>query len=133
MVLTGAVIGRYIALSAPRTALHGVLVVLALPGLAAVDAARPAPPPGEVISSVEIDAPPEAVWRHVVTFGEIPDPPAWLFRLGIAYPARATIAGHGAGAVRRCEFSTGAFDARADAVPSPPPASPRLRVSRAAG
>jgi len=109
MVLTGAVIGRYIALSAPRTALHAVVVVLALPGLAAVDAARPAPLPGEVISSVEIEAPPEAVWRHVVTFGEIPDPPAWLFRLGVAYPVRATIAGHGPGAVRRCEFSTGAF------------------------
>jgi hypothetical protein len=32
-----------------------------------------------------------------------------LFRLGIAYPQRARIEGHGVGAVRHCEFSTGAF------------------------
>jgi hypothetical protein len=32
-----------------------------------------------------------------------------LFRLGVAYPQRARIAGHGVGAIRRCEFSTGAF------------------------
>src|SRR6266571_4257394 len=32
-----------------------------------------------------------------------------LFRLGIAYPIRARIDGVGAGAIRRCEFSTGTF------------------------
>ena len=53
--------------------------------------------------------PPDVVWRHVVTFSELREPPAWFFRLGIAYPRRATIAGHGVGALRRCEFSTGAF------------------------
>ena len=31
------------------------------------------------------------------------------FRLGLAYPIRARIDGNGVGAVRRCEFSTGAF------------------------
>ena len=36
-------------------------------------------------------------------------PPAWYFRWGIAYPVRAVIHGDGVGAVRRCEFSTGAF------------------------
>lgn len=30
-------------------------------------------------------------------------------RTGIAYPQRATLVGHGVGAVRRCEFSTGSF------------------------
>jgi hypothetical protein len=32
-----------------------------------------------------------------------------IFRAGVAYPLRARIVGHGVGAVRYCEFSTGAF------------------------
>lgn len=38
-----------------------------------------------------------------------PEPPAWFFRAGIAYPVRAVIDGEDVGALRRCEFSTGAF------------------------
>ena len=49
------------------------------------------------------------MWRHVVSFSELPEPTDWLFRTGIAYPMRATIDGTGPGAVRRCTFSTGAF------------------------
>jgi hypothetical protein len=49
------------------------------------------------------------VWKHVVAFDDITEEPAWYFRGGIAYPLRATIAGTGVGAIRRCEFSTGAF------------------------
>jgi len=107
--MLGAVLGRSIALHAPGTALHAVLVVLALPGLAAVERAAPLPELREVVSVVEVDAPPETVWRHVATFREIPEPPAWFFRMGIAYPLRAVVAGEGVGALRRCEFSTGAF------------------------
>jgi hypothetical protein len=44
-----------------------------------------------------------------VSFSELSAPPAWLFRLGIGYPRRARIEGTGVGAVRYCEFSTGAF------------------------
>ena len=66
-------------------------------------------PEYEVASSVVIDAAPEQVWEHVVGFSTLPAPPDWYFRLGIAYPVRATIEGSGVGAVRRCEFSTGAF------------------------
>ena len=36
-------------------------------------------------------------------------PNDWLFRTGVAYPIRARIEGTGVGAVRHCEFSTGAF------------------------
>ena len=63
----------------------------------------------EVRSAVEVAAPPEVVWRSVVSFSDIPPPTEWLFRAGIAYPLRATIEGHGAGAVRRCVFTTGPF------------------------
>jgi hypothetical protein len=62
-----------------------------------------------VKSSIEINAPPEAVWKEVVTFREIPPPKEVIFRAGIAYPRCAEITGHGVGAVRRCVFSTGAF------------------------
>jgi uncharacterized membrane protein YhaH (DUF805 family) len=69
----------------------------------------PAAPVFAVTTAVEVDAPPEAVWRHVVSFSDIPPPNEWLFKTGVAYPMRARIEGRGAGAVRYCEFSTGAF------------------------
>ena len=62
-----------------------------------------------VHSSLEVHAPPQVVWNKVVAFTEIRAPREMLFRAGIAYPIRAEIAGHGAGAVRRCVFSTGPF------------------------
>ena len=63
----------------------------------------------EVRSSIEIAATPERVWKHVVTFSELPPPDEWYFKAGIAYPMRARIDGTGPGAVRYCEFSTGPF------------------------
>jgi hypothetical protein len=63
----------------------------------------------EVRSAVEVAAPPDVVWRSVVSFSDIPSPSEWLFRAGIAYPLRATIEGRGVGAVRHCVFTTGPF------------------------
>ncbi len=63
-----------------------------------------------ITSSVDVEAPPSQVWPNVIAFGEIPPPTDWLFRSGVAYPMRAQIAGHGVGAVRKCVFSTGAFE-----------------------
>jgi hypothetical protein len=62
-----------------------------------------------VTSAVEVAAPRELVWCHVIAFGELPPPRELLFRAGIAYPKHATISGSGVGAVRHCVFSTGAF------------------------
>ena len=67
------------------------------------------PPVLVVRSSLEISAPPELVWQKVIAFSEISGEREWLFHTGIAYPVRATLQGQGVGAVRRCEFSTGAF------------------------
>ncbi|HUM07068.1 MAG TPA: hypothetical protein VLT90_16490 [Terriglobales bacterium] len=69
----------------------------------------PRAPEYVVRSSIDVQAPPEKVWKEVVAFTEIPAPKEWLFRSGIAYPIRAEIRGMGAGAERRCVFSTGAF------------------------
>ena len=45
----------------------------------------------------------------MVSFPELPPPEHWLFKLGVASPLKATIEGTGVGAIRRCEFTTGAF------------------------
>src|SRR5262249_51453277 len=86
------------------------VVLLGVPVLMATEHLAPPPLPLIAVrSSVVVEAPPERVWRHVVSFSELPPPRQTIFRLGIAYPVRAEILGHGAGAVRRCQFSTGPF------------------------
>jgi hypothetical protein len=89
------------------SSIAGLLLIPLAAGLEPVTA--PPPVVHEVRSSVEIAASPDVVWRHVVSFAPLAEPTAWLFRLGVAYPIEATIAGEGVGAVRYCVFSTGAF------------------------
>ena len=87
-----------------------LILFLAAPILMGAEAAvAPEPELFRVTTAVEVDAPPATVWRHVVSFSELPPPKEWLFRTGIAYPMRAEIRGRGVGAVRYCVFSTGAF------------------------
>jgi uncharacterized membrane protein YhaH (DUF805 family) len=109
IAIFGALIGRAVVISSNAPARTSPLFLLFLPGLAFGEHSVAAPTPREVVTTIEIDAPPEAVWPNVIGFSELDEPPAWFFRLGIAYPQRATISGEGVGAVRRCEFSTGAF------------------------
>ncbi len=85
-------------------------LLLVCPLLMGAEAASDREPPLlEAVTVVEIDAPPEVVWRHVIAFSEIAPPEEWLFRAGVAYPIRAEMHGHGVGAERHCVFSTGAF------------------------
>ncbi len=83
--------------------------VALLPLLLLLDVAAPEPPLRVVVSEVIVAAPPEVVWKQVVAFPELPPATEWIFRAGVAAPLRAEIQGEGVGAVRRCEFSTGAF------------------------
>lgn len=62
-----------------------------------------------VTTSIEINAPAEKVWKHVVVFPQLKEPSEFVFKTGIAYPINATIDGNGVGAVRHCNFSTGSF------------------------
>ena len=104
----GAVLGRQIALGGrPAAAVASLLV--ALPVLTGFEARGMRAPLREVSTAVDIDAPPESVWRNVIGIAELPPPGELVFRLGIAYPVRARIHGAGVGAVRTCEFSTGPF------------------------
>jgi uncharacterized membrane protein YhaH (DUF805 family) len=106
----GAILGRQIALRGTGTLTGAAAILFVVPTGALVEkVANPAPPTYEVATSVDIAAPASTVWKRVVQFREIGEAPAWYFRAGIAYPVRATIAGTGVGAIRRCEFSTGAF------------------------
>jgi uncharacterized membrane protein YhaH (DUF805 family) len=92
----------------PRAGQTAAMLVV-LPAIALGEAKVSRPTPRDVTTSIEVNAPPEAVWPNVIGFSELPPPPEWFFRLGIAYPMRARIAGVGVGAVRHCEFSTGPF------------------------
>jgi len=92
------------------TAAMLILMILYPPGVMCAEyVISPQPPLLAVRTAVDIDAPPETVWRRVVSFSDLPAPTEWIFRTGIAYPVRASIAGSGPGAVRQCEFSTGPF------------------------
>lgn len=62
-----------------------------------------------VITSIEINASPEKVWKNVIAFPQLKEPTELIFKTGIAYPINATINGQGVGAVRHCNFSTGSF------------------------
>ncbi len=85
-------------------------VALVLPGFMGAEALQdPRPAVRPVTTTIVVNAPPEVVWRHVVSFAELPAPREAIFRAGIAYPIGAKIQGRGAGAVRRCRFSTGDF------------------------
>ncbi len=109
LAVIGAVLGWAVAKQARyRPAALGIALVV-LPLIAGAEAKTSEPQLHEVTTSIEIDAPPEIVWNNVVGFSELPPPPEWFFRLGIAYPMRARIDGGGVGAVRHCEFSTGPF------------------------
>ena len=108
LAIPGAVLGRAMARrradpswGAGAAALLAPLVVLASPEQRA--------PLHEVVTVVEIDAPPATVWRHVVTFPKLAPPREWLFRLGVAAPIGARIEGAGVGATRYCDFTTGTF------------------------
>jgi hypothetical protein len=62
-----------------------------------------------VVTTIEINATPDKVWKNVVSFPQLKGPTEFIFKTGIAYPIDATIKGQGVGAVRHCNFSTGSF------------------------
>lgn len=107
VALIGGVLGTATARPAPAAA--GIFPALALIPLLYLEQRLGEPALFEVRSEIEIAAPPEAVWPNVIGFAELPPPEHWLFETGIAFPLRARIEGSGVGAVRHCEFSTGAF------------------------
>jgi len=110
IAIMGSVVGRLLAHRDRPPSLNHVTVLLLTVSLGAgIEAAMPNVPIRTVLTSVEIDAPASRVWEQVVSFREIERAPSWYFRTGLAYPLRARLEGTGVGAVRHCEFTTGAF------------------------
>lgn len=109
VALFGAFIG-YLVQQRERGGPTLMAALLGLPLVLGAEAAvEPPPPLLDVTTTADVAAPPEVVWRHVVSFAELPPPTETLFRTGLAYPIRAEIRGRGVGAVRHCVFSTGPF------------------------
>ncbi len=109
LAIFGAVLGRSVAVGPPTSVSPVVMLLIVMPLVAWVEPALREERTHRVTSSIVIDAPPQAVWSHVVSFEPLPPPRELWFRLGIAYPTHARIDGSGVGATRYCEFSTGAF------------------------
>lgn len=113
LAMMGALVGYYLQRrpgAMQDTPATFLLLVLMTPSMMGLERGAPHEPPLIAVrTAVEVNVPPEAVWRHLIAFAELPPPREWLFRLGIAYPVRAEIMGEGAGAVRHCVFSTGSF------------------------
>jgi uncharacterized membrane protein YhaH (DUF805 family) len=109
LTLGGATLGWALVTARRPSTTELSLALLALPLLSLFEERWTTVETFEVVTTIEVDAPPSAVWPNVIRFTELPPPEHWLFRTGIAYPLRARIEGAGVGAVRHCEFSTGAF------------------------
>ena len=109
LALLGGAVGHLVQ-RRPRHGNPSIAILLAAFFLMGFEkAVEPEAPLFAVRSETVIDAPPETVWRHVVSFSELPPPEDWLFKAGVACPTHAKIEGQGVGAVRRCVFTTGAF------------------------
>ncbi|WP_288459648.1 SRPBCC family protein [uncultured Sphingomonas sp.] len=81
--------------------------VALLPALFALEAATPPDLPITAWASVEVTASPGAVWSALTGDQSIESGPGVLGAAGLAYPLRGRLLGHGVGAVRLGEFSTG--------------------------
>jgi hypothetical protein len=104
----GAWIG-WLCARAPGRVQLAPLVLLLIPALLGVDLVRPpATAPLAVVSTVLVHATPETVWRNVIAFPPIEEPPAPIFAL-VAMPLEARIDGRDPGATRRCVFTNGTF------------------------
>jgi len=92
---------------AHRNKLH-CLAILCLPLAMNWEAShRPTPPMLEQTTTIEVNAPPEVVWRFIPSFPPIEQPPSGWLASGLAYPIASEIDGSGIGAKRRCIVSTG--------------------------
>ncbi|MGB6045208.1 MAG: DUF805 domain-containing protein [Pirellulales bacterium] len=105
----GGVLGKAIAESTRRPRRELVAAIAILPLLSGAESLLIHSAEYEVMTMVEVNAPADAVWEHVVRFPDLPEQTAWYYRMGIACPQRARIVGKGVGATRYCEFTTGTF------------------------
>ena len=106
VAIVGGSAGRGLALRG-----HGsggpLASVAVLPLLILVDVALPPTAAVDVRQSIEIGAPPDAVWHALTSDEPIAEPPGLVAWTGLAVPVRGRLLGHVVGATRLGEFSTG--------------------------
>ena len=88
LALVGAMLGHAVQPARRRQGSSQLLCagILAVPLMLGSEGLADAPSPLlEVRSSLDVAAPPERVWGHVVAFTELPPPTEWLFRLGLLF------------------------------------------------
>lgn len=84
------------------------LLPLFMIGMVVESRLAPSPERDVFTDMLHINAPPAAVWPHVVSFAPIPAPPDfWCFRLGLPYPVETPPGGDAVGRERWCVFSDG--------------------------
>jgi hypothetical protein len=105
--IAGGLVGRELVVARRKKARPIAMSLAILPIAFAVDAATPSETVLTTYETIEIAAPPAAVWAALVDMGEIGPQPTLPFRLGLAYPVRAELRGSGVGAERIGVFSTG--------------------------
>ena len=110
MAFAGAFIANLIMRSRHKTQnmMPMLIACSLLPFLVGFEARCDLPPPASVVvSTIDITATPEAIWKFIPAIPSIPDVPELIFRMGLAYPVRSEMMGTGVGAHRLCVLSTG--------------------------
>jgi uncharacterized membrane protein YhaH (DUF805 family) len=107
MALLGGVLGRAMALQTRRPAGQPLQCIALLPLMFAIEHVLPPSAHFETDQTIAVAAPPELVWKSILSTDPIEGPLALPFRLGVAYPLRGEFRGEGVGAERLGEFSTG--------------------------
>lgn len=102
----GGAIGRALARTG-KSRNRPLMSVALLPALFAIDAATPPAVPIASRATIDIDAPPAAVWSALTSSTRIAGGPGLIGATGLAYPIRGRLIGTGIGAIRLGEFSTG--------------------------
>ena len=106
MAILGGAIGRSLA-RVGRSRDKPLMSLALLPALFALEAAMPPAVPIESTASIDIAAPPAAVWGALTSGEAISSDPGLVGATGLAFPIRGRLLGTGVGAVRLGDFSTG--------------------------
>lgn len=105
----GSSIGYAIVKKTPNSGLTIMLILIVIIPTTAFIEKDMQPALTSVVTSIEINAAPQTVWKNVIEFPQLDEPTEFIFKTGIAYPINAKIEGTGVGAVRHCNFTTGSF------------------------
>lgn len=105
----GSLIGYAIIIKTPNNGPTVMLILIGIIPTMAFIEKDSKPTLTSVVTSIEIIADPQTVWKNVVEFPQLDAPTEFIFQIGIAYPINAKIDGTGVGAVRHCNFTTGSF------------------------